>query len=64
MLRAGYKTPTHLGRVVRHEQRRSMAIELTFALYLEQTGGLLPVLRLCIVFTIGKSPRACSKYSH
>ena len=24
--------------------------------------GCLPVLRLCIVFTIGKSPRACSKY--
>ena len=33
---------------------------------LERARGLWHdiVLRLCIVFTIGKSPRACSKYSH
>ena len=32
--------------------------------YLEQARGLLPVLRLRLIFTIDKSPRACSKYSH
>ena len=64
-----------LGRVVRREQSSSIAIELTFAppqinkrqyqwQYLELARGLLPIVKTIHNRNTGKSPHACSKYSH